>query len=715
MNGGICCLNKEKVIYFCLMLVIFLIRIQNIADLSGPFIFYDEAGYWGHAANLAGLPWKEVVESWYSYGYSILLIPLFWISHDMAVLYRMAIILNAIMGVLAFILGNAVILQIDEKCNHIISMLISLTATCYSAYLFHSDIAWAETFIYTWFMLIVWSMGRFCKKNTWHNLILLTLEIAFIYIIHNRCIVIFIAHVITLFCMLMFKKMNRKKICVVILILSTAYLLNSLIKVGFSFLEWGQSDGFSGNDIASQYNNLKLLFNLNGWLVLLKSLAGKIWYILTSTIMFAYLGMVFIIKKGIYYIRKREISEGNDLLFFYIFLGLFSCFTISVATISMHSIDFTQPIPRIDFAFYGRYHEILCGILIILGLLNVYESGKQKNVLIVNLLGLIIYLVCSGLLYQQIDGIDQYIINIVCVPGIYFLKDFSYIEYCTIVVGIYFIITLLCFFRHRKIKLCIVSLFLILIFGNVYRNAYGQCTKALQEGREKVVKGLNKILNTNKQYITYQLSNGAVSKCSVRTRVVDNVIKYRLPASTEENYFLLLDAGNEPPLELLKQNIYFVDYENCYYELFAVGNELIEALHSEGYLCNKIDRVEASFSDMADIQMQFTDDSQGKKVQLGNELQIIVSIYNDSGVYVINQTGYQLSYHIYNELGELVLWDGERYPISGFAMEKRIPVTIDTKQLGKAGKYIIEIDIIGKEWLSLVGGKTIKLSVIVEN
>lgn len=87
------CIRKEKIFYIFLMLMVFLIRIQNIADLNGPFIFYDEAGYWGHAANLAGLPWKEVVESWYSFGYSILLIPLFWISHDMAVLYRIAIIL----------------------------------------------------------------------------------------------------------------------------------------------------------------------------------------------------------------------------------------------------------------------------------------------------------------------------------------------------------------------------------------------------------------------------------------------------------------------------------------------------------------------------------------------------------------------------------------------------------------------------------------------
>lgn len=620
MNGGkikVSCIKKEKVFYILLILMVFLMRLQNIADLNGPFIFYDEAGYWGHAANLVGLPWKEVVESWYSYGYSILLIPLFWISHDMAVLYRMAIILNAVMGVLTFTLGNAIILRIDAKCNHIISMLISFTATCYSAYLFHSDIAWAETFIYTWFMLIVWSMVKFCQKNTWRNLILLTIEVAFLYIIHNRCIVIFIAYVITLFCMLMYKEINWKKIVIAIFILFTAYWLNSLMKVGFSLLEWGRSDGFSGNDIASQHNNLKLLFNLNGWLVLLKSLAGKIWYILTSTLMFAYWGAVYLINKSLHYTRKKEASEESKLQFFFIFIGVFSCLTMAVATISMHSIDFTQQIPRIDFAFYGRYHEILCGILIILGLLNVQQTIKKKKVLIESSLGLVIYLVCSYLLYQQIDGIDQYIINMVCVPGIYFLKNFSFLQYCKIVVGIYFIITLICCFRYRKINqvlnTCIISLLLIIIFGHVHRNAYEQCTRALQEGRNKVLKGLSEVLNANTQYIIYQLSNDAVSKSSVRTRAVDSVIKYCLPASMEENFFLLLNAGNELTFEIPEQNTYFVNYGNSYYTLFAIGDELTESLRSEGYLCSKINRVEANFPNMTDIQIQFTDSDQEKK------------------------------------------------------------------------------------------------------
>ena len=145
-------LMKEKLIFIASIMLILAARLYNISDLNAPCVFGDEAAYWSHAANLAGLPWTDVEHSWFSYGYSFLLVPLFFVTHNMSWLYRMAIVLNALMGVASFIIGIAIIREIDKEFNYSMTMLLSLTSASYSSYLMQSNVAWAETFLYMWFL-----------------------------------------------------------------------------------------------------------------------------------------------------------------------------------------------------------------------------------------------------------------------------------------------------------------------------------------------------------------------------------------------------------------------------------------------------------------------------------------------------------------------------------------------------------------------------------
>ena len=139
------CIRKETIIYVVLILTILLSRLNKIVDLDGLWLWDDEMAYWGHAANIMGLSWTETAESWYSYGYSLFLLPLFLITHNITYLYRMAIVLNAIVAVIGFVLGKKIICELDAKCNEITAMFIAFVATCYSAYIYQSNIAWSET------------------------------------------------------------------------------------------------------------------------------------------------------------------------------------------------------------------------------------------------------------------------------------------------------------------------------------------------------------------------------------------------------------------------------------------------------------------------------------------------------------------------------------------------------------------------------------------
>lgn len=716
--------TKEIILFFFLVTLVLAVRLRNILELKGPYIFGDEAGYWSHAANMAGLSWSGVEEWWYSYGYSILLVPLFWITHDMEVLYRMAIIMNALMGVCGFMLGKAIIHDIDDTCGNVISMLISFTASCYSAYIFQSNIAWSETFMYTWFLLIAWSMVKICKKGTWCSLIILSFETAFLYMIHNRCVVIFIAYILTLCFMFLKKKIGWKKVIVAVMILVAMYLVDFFIKSGLSRLAWGYTGGFHGNNLAKQSNKLELFLSLEGWGVLIQSFMGKIWYTFTSTVMLAYLGTIYIIKKIISFIRDKKKNEEDNMLFFFLFLGLFICGSIAVATIVMNRTGITTKIPRLDLLIYGRYHEIINGILIIFGLLYLREKVKKKIRLFEWLIGIIFYLACCGAVDRQIKSMDVFWLNTPCVPGIYFLKDFLFVRICGMVLIIFLVMCIgSCIVSTgmvgRTAKISVYCVFLVVFFSRVSQNAYECHTQMNQRNNEVRIQRFSQILTENMEYTIYCTGMDDYAGADnydrklIRTRVVDGVIKNQLPPASENSFFLIVGM-EDLEIDLKRDDIYFV--EGCgNLALFAVGNELAEKLQSEGFSCNKTDGIRVVSLKMDEIEMSLK--GAEKVVGLNDDLFINVGIQNNSNTVFLNNFKYRLSYHIFDAQGNLVLWDNERYEIDDFLSEKIISIVIDADKFGSEGEYMVEIDIVeeGVNWFSYVGGETIKVSVWVES
>ena len=73
--------NRYAVFFMLLLFCFFQFSIRKIYGFS---IFPDEFSYWAYAAEAAGCDWSEVISlgSFYSYGYSILLLPIFMLCKD---------------------------------------------------------------------------------------------------------------------------------------------------------------------------------------------------------------------------------------------------------------------------------------------------------------------------------------------------------------------------------------------------------------------------------------------------------------------------------------------------------------------------------------------------------------------------------------------------------------------------------------------------------
>ena len=86
-----------RIAYSICLLIIFSVGVWKCWELNRIYIIGDEFGYWANASYMAGLDWGSVasVNSYYSFGYSILLVPLFLIKNT-EIMYKAGICLNAL-------------------------------------------------------------------------------------------------------------------------------------------------------------------------------------------------------------------------------------------------------------------------------------------------------------------------------------------------------------------------------------------------------------------------------------------------------------------------------------------------------------------------------------------------------------------------------------------------------------------------------------------
>ena len=609
--------SREKVVLLIAVILILMSRVWNIADLCGPIVFDDEAGYWGHAANMMGLKWKNVESTWFSYGYSLLLSTLFFFSHNMDVLYRLAIVFNAVLGIAGLFLGIRLLDELEIGCSNTLKVGISFLASFYSAYIFQSQIAWPESFLYTWFLLVMLLGVRFCKKCDKRNSLLFTLSVFFLYVIHNRALAVIVAYLMLLCYMFLQRKVSAQKLTKILFILVALVCINDYMKDHVTLMMFGDQGGFSNNNFASNMNKASVVSSLNGWLRLFLSLLGKLWYLFTATFLLAFSGMIFIVKK---YVKLLKEHKQDGLKYFYFFAGMCVLGTLAVATISTLPpiIDYTQK-TRLDVFFYGRYTDTVSGILIIFGILNLIESVKEIRNFLEYIFVLVVYLFCTCMLYLQINDVSWYYVNITCVPGIWDAGNINIILCAGAAIIIYLLGAILIHAkRNRMTKIAgYIGFGLVMpfCFLSVSQKAYSTAVEPLQSHYSDY-KDIYDILDQYAGVPIYAVESDHLYEQAARTRVIEGDFKYDLPPEYASDFFVLAnDEGflmeeyrgfsrqfarerlNEKEYFLVARNkegvggeenaaFYHVITVNGQY-LLAKGSKLVSLLRKDGFECNE--------------------------------------------------------------------------------------------------------------------------------
>lgn len=218
--------QKERYMLIFFFAISFLLRIFYISKLEGPFVYTDELGYWGHAANLTGHNWAGVMNNmpWYAFWYSLLLAPFFLVAADAVLMYWMAVILNAVLGLFSLLIAYRLLCRMKAKSEELSETAVwAFTAVSFSAYIFNSYIAWSETLLSFLVWLLLYELVLLEENPKGWKGILFGVTAGYSYMVHNRMLAVAAAVLIVIGLLFWKKKVSLYLFPVTALFFATAF------------------------------------------------------------------------------------------------------------------------------------------------------------------------------------------------------------------------------------------------------------------------------------------------------------------------------------------------------------------------------------------------------------------------------------------------------------------------------------------------------------
>ncbi|WP_026513805.1 hypothetical protein [Butyrivibrio sp. LB2008] len=352
--------------------------IQGIYSFS---LFPDEFGYWAGAAKALGYDFSEItsIGSFYSFGYSLILMPVMKIFSDSVLAYRAAVVVNLLLQVSSFFIFTKIADRLFENTDRLTGAILSGIAVLYPSWVFYVQMTMSEALLFFMYTLVVFLMMFYLDNTSAYVGTLLAIATVYIYSVHMRAVGIPIAVICTLLigCVLRKKRQGSDKdflsAALPVLIILAGLIVCLFIKkymIGALYLG-GAENSTATNDYSGQMSKFAELFTLAGIGRFFAAMSGKILYLGCASFGLAYI--------GIYVLVKRVINKDIKALFV-LLASLFQFLVMCIYLI--HSADVVED--RFDLFLNGRYIDYVIPLLTVIGMNEILhcrvDIGKIASV-----------------------------------------------------------------------------------------------------------------------------------------------------------------------------------------------------------------------------------------------------------------------------------------------------------------------------------------------
>lgn len=205
-------IKAEWFILAAMAAVIIFFGTYRLTDVGQPILYEDEFGYWSNSSFFIGQNWSGTTGTiaYYSYGYSLLLIPVRLLTAlfgwNWRQMYQTMIIIHSLMLTGAFFIAVKLCKRYMADFHWLVRDFACLTVLLYPTYIVYAHITWTETTLAFLFWVFLYVLMRLTDHPTLKNHICFALVSFYMYVVHQRCIAAVIAAVIIVYGMHLLKK-----------------------------------------------------------------------------------------------------------------------------------------------------------------------------------------------------------------------------------------------------------------------------------------------------------------------------------------------------------------------------------------------------------------------------------------------------------------------------------------------------------------------------
>lgn len=486
---------KREYLYLLPVLIgVYYVAIRFVDGTKSLSIYGDELGYWQGAAFFLGIDWSEIasVNDYYGCGYGLFLAPIMAIwKGNSAVMMQMAVRMQGALLASCVFISYKCINMIAENLSCLIKIIISTVTILYPCNLLFVNIVLSECILNWCIWILFFLYLKYEREDKTYQLFLILILSVYIYLIHARTIAVLIAMIFVFFLVRGIHKMQieRKKLFFDVVLFFLLILTVVLIKQNYMNTFPSERDQISqnGNLVAQVSNVIYIATSFNRIIDVLYSVCGKLYYILIGSFFFVGFGILMCIKIIVNSAKKKEAYNGVAALWL-IIVFIFAC---GIDSLYMSS-NFES---RSDILIYGRYLEYVCGPIILLGILYLFQEPKSKYIGRILFVGLLLSIFVKEKMPSVAPNSNIWV-NCSAIARAFFISEnnktallFITLSRCLPV----FILLSLCQLRNQKYKIAFISIlisigaFWILQFNMIW-------TKNVVPWRDDIYEKQNELL-----------------------------------------------------------------------------------------------------------------------------------------------------------------------------------------------------------------------------
>lgn len=348
----------------------------NIRATDYICIVNDEFGYWAHAVSAVGYDWKDLISeaSYYSWGYSIWLIPIAALLPTPELWYKAAVFLNIFFLIASYFMcyksGCKLFREKDERLTALVSCLVVI----YPANIVYAQASWTETLSYFLVWAITWLIICLDEKFSDRTFAGVLLLLIYAYAVHNRNIGVVAAGLIALCAVLVKHKKKFWYFVILLISMATGYEGIDLVKNHQIQTLWSNSKTSALNNVGLNTVTLTSYSNrlFNQLDLFLKSLFGKYIYLLIGTGLTLPIAVIMFFRDAIRNIKNKKLWEDYEIS--KIWIVLTAGLMYGICAIQMNNWE-----GRMDLIVYGRYMENGLGPILFLSIMYCILQTRETR------------------------------------------------------------------------------------------------------------------------------------------------------------------------------------------------------------------------------------------------------------------------------------------------------------------------------------------------